>query len=159
MVEAVRMTILKTVEFDEYDERIEHEVTSEWYYSNEYGEPQEESPLIFYNGLIFVVAGSNDDIVKIRLADWRKPKRRRVVKSTALKTYILLTESISEATEKAIAVVTGTNGCISSNRRKSHYTWIARSQTVESNGKLYVAAFIANHLPSFMVDYSEKITR
>jgi hypothetical protein len=152
------MAVLKTVEFDEYNERIEREVTSEWYYANEYGEPKEDSPFIFYNGLIFAAAQHDNDVVKIRLSDWRKPKKRRLAKSTTPKTYVLLTEAIADATEKAIAVVTGTNGCITRGQRKTHYTWIAKSQTAESNGKLYIAAFIASQLPTYMVDFSKKIS-
>lgn len=154
------MAVLKTLEFDEFGERIEHEATSEWYYANEYGEPaEEESWLISYNGLLFVAEQHRNDVIKIRLSDWRKPKKRRLAKSTRPKTYVLLTETIADATEKSIAVVTGTNGCITRSQRKIHYTWIAKSQTTENNGKLYIAAFIANQLPPFMVDFSDKMTQ
>jgi len=40
-------------------------------------------------------------------------------------------------TEKAFAILTGSNGCITSNNQKDFYTYIAKSICIEKDGKIY----------------------
>lgn len=65
-----------------------------------------------------------------------KPKRKRITKKqediTKMKEI-----NVAYETEKAYAVCTGSNGCVSRGNVKYYYTFYAKSICVEKDGKVY----------------------
>lgn len=136
------------------DDEIKHVELVDVKSVNQYGELDEESNYLEYNGSIFYKEESNG-IISFRRDDGFKAKRHR--KSLAPKAYYRLTESIVGETEKAIAVVTESNGCISRNNLKLFYTWIPKSQIKIVNQKLYIASWLIKNLPFDFIDRNDSI--
>jgi hypothetical protein len=56
--------------------------------------------------------------------------------------YYLLTSPIEQTTEKAFAVATGSNNCISRANLKVYLDWIPYSQIKEVENKIYIPAWL-----------------
>ena len=90
------------------------------------------------------------------IVSWYKKRKRKPSTAKAQAYYKLL--QIDTCTEKAIGVVTSTNGCISRGARSEFVQWIPLSQTKTINNQTFVPAWIIskNDLWNF-IDKESKI--
>jgi len=87
------------------------------------------------------------------IVGWSKPRAKRKPSTSKIQAYYKLLQ-IDSATEKAIGVITGTNGCVSRGARSEFIQWIPLSQTKTIDNQTFVPAWIISK--NDLWDYIDK---